>query len=466
MVNVISYVFLFYVLYLTTANIILIDTISLNWHEADNYCRQSNIGGHLATVTSITNNIRQQLSLLPSKSRVWIGLIKDYNSDAYTWIDETQCTDSTTLCTTLWSNNQPSTINNCVAINDKGQFMTRSCDEAKYFFCNEATNPSETTTTTTTSSSIMECGRHRKPWHELTEIERNLYINGVLELSKSGKLQIFTANHANEIASRQAHDTSAFLPWHRLFIWELETAIRSLDGKYKCFSLPYWDWTYEIEQYGLNFHEYHILNSGLGGNGNERDNYCINDGSIWSKDINEYIPYDCSYQGQNGKCCLSRHVCDNNGNGCNLASVADLIGNIVLYDTYGSDTNTNSKRVSGYREILESEIHNSVHNVMGGSGHLGDAFTSPDDPIFYLMHAFIDFNWALWQDCHDFDLIEKHLTNNNAYIGTLNKYKSNIDHLLIFNELSSETWTFVSQYAQTPRDMFLLNEWNVSYEKG
>ena len=89
-------------------------------------------------------------------------------------------------------------------------------------------------------SNNPSCPRHRKPWHLTTQIEKDLYINGLLTLSSQGKLQVFTQQHADWPARKQAHGTSAFLPWHRYFIWELETQIRNLGGQYECFSLPYW----------------------------------------------------------------------------------------------------------------------------------------------------------------------------------------------------------------------------------
>ena len=92
---------------------------------------------------------------------------------------------------------------------------------------------------------LPSCPRHRKPWHLISDDERQLYIDGLLTLSQQGKLQRFTQQHLNATASIQAHQNSAFLPWHRYFIWELESQIRELGGNYSCFSLPYWCVTYK-----------------------------------------------------------------------------------------------------------------------------------------------------------------------------------------------------------------------------
>lgn len=84
------------------------------------------------------------------------------------------------------------------------------------------------------------CHRHRKPWHELEDSERELYISGFLQLSSNGKLSNFTNQHASDISGVQAHTTAAFLPWHRYFLWEIENAFRSLGPEYECFAIPYW----------------------------------------------------------------------------------------------------------------------------------------------------------------------------------------------------------------------------------
>ena len=88
-----------------------------------------------------------------------------------------------------------------------------------------------------------QCSRHRKPWHLISDEERDLYINGMTALATQGKLKLFTQQHDiwdGNLGSQQAHGTSSFLTWHRYFIWELESNIRELGGQFECFSLPYW----------------------------------------------------------------------------------------------------------------------------------------------------------------------------------------------------------------------------------
>ncbi|KAF2753869.1 Di-copper centre-containing protein [Pseudovirgaria hyperparasitica] len=46
-------------------------------------------------------------------------------------------------------------------------------------------------------------------------------------------------------------------------------------------------------------------------------------------------------------------------------------------------------------------IHNTVHNAVGGGGHMGSPATAAFDPIFWLHHCNIDRLFAIWQGLHD-----------------------------------------------------------------
>ena len=93
---------------------------------------------------------------------------------------------------------------------DEGEVTNEGslCDGTRTYCCDPI--PASPTTT-----SSKECGRIRKEWNTLAQSERNLYINGMLELAKQGKLKKFSEQHGETRAGAQAHGTSAFLPWHR-----------------------------------------------------------------------------------------------------------------------------------------------------------------------------------------------------------------------------------------------------------
>ena len=87
-----------------------------------------------------------------------------------------------------------------------------------------------------------DCPRIREPWHLISDEKRSLFINGFKQLAKSGKLAVFVQVHG----IYAEHRNSKFLPWHRYYIWELETQIRALGKDFECFGLPYWYDTHDI----------------------------------------------------------------------------------------------------------------------------------------------------------------------------------------------------------------------------
>jgi tyrosinase len=51
--------------------------------------------------------------------------------------------------------------------------------------------------------------------------------------------------------------------------------------------------------------------------------------------------------------------------------------------------------IHAFRPLLEMKMHPSAHSFVGGD--LCDLFSSPNDPVVFLLHAQIDWLWSLWQ---------------------------------------------------------------------
>jgi len=79
--------------------------------------------------------------------------------------------------------------------------------------------------------------RVRKNAIALTAEERDRFLAAVAALNSSsfGNYLLHQMTHA--IASGQAHDGPAFLPWHRPFILRLERQLQAIDPSV---TLPYW----------------------------------------------------------------------------------------------------------------------------------------------------------------------------------------------------------------------------------
>lgn len=97
--------------------------------------------------------------------------------------------------------------------------------------------------------------------------------------------------------------------------------------------------------------------------------------------------------------CLRREFVESYG----FAGETEVLDAILRITRYGLDSN--------FRETMEG-LHGSVHVWVGG--HM-ETFASPNDPIFFLHHSNVDRIWSLWQDCHDYDLVDYDNVRNQAY---------------------------------------------------
>merc|ERR1719474_1002508 len=225
--------------------------------------------------------------------------------------------------------------------------------------------------------------------------ERDLYINGFKELADEGIPQIFTQTHLES----SEHSNAAFLPWHREYIYLMENAIRNLGGQYSCFTMPYWDWSSEPTPNDVqNGQTLFITDSGLGGDG---DGNCLNDNE-WGN--NAYEVYTTSSRIQSGDCLIRDLDYPQETGVCGFYGPAQLMD---LIDATG--------QYKFFRPYLEGTPHGLPHVCIGGDAY-GDMATyfSPNDPIFYLHHCFVDFLYAIWQDCNDFDGATIN-SNSNGY---------------------------------------------------
>lgn len=86
----------------------------------------------------------------------------------------------------------------------------------------------------------------RKDAGTLTATEKRRFVMALLEVKRRGEYDEFVRMHLAYYSSdgerglRTAHMAPSFLPWHRRFLLDLETALRRVDS---AVTLPYWDWT-------------------------------------------------------------------------------------------------------------------------------------------------------------------------------------------------------------------------------
>ncbi|MDH6579303.1 tyrosinase family protein [Kitasatospora sp. MAP5-34] len=227
----------------------------------------------------------------------------------------------------------------------------------------------------------------RKNQATLTAQEKRGFVNAVLALKANGGYDAFVTTHNSFITSdtddgeRTGHRSPSFLPWHRRFLLQFEQALQAIDPTV---SLPYWDWTADQTSssslWGDDF---------LGGDGQSSDSQVTTgafafSGGNWTLNVSS-----------DNRNFLRRAL------GAGVASLPskDDVNSVLAISTY--DAAPWNSASEGFRNNLEGwrgvNLHNRVHVWVGGDMLTG---MSPNDPVFWLHHCFIDKLWAAWQSRH------------------------------------------------------------------
>lgn len=286
----------------------------------------------------------------------------------------------------------------------------------------------------------------------LTVSERKDFVDAVLELKRARSpynsslsyYDQFVQWHKDRYVCDPAHlDTSTmpmvhagpmFLPWHRELLLRFENALREVSGK--PLTLPYWDWTDPESVNSDNPHSV-FRDDFMGGSGSPSEEYAVTTGPFrkgeWTLNVHpegtSWAPSKTIY--------LTRNL----GNVSTLPTKADVDEAFAAGEYDVPPFNLTSDRRRSFRNALEGEfaaytmacgadgwmgprpsdpgtpgtsnrftLHNLVHNWVGGVISQGDPrtarrgtmrlSTSPNDPVFFLLHANVDRLWAVWQARH------------------------------------------------------------------
>ncbi|MEU3313822.1 tyrosinase family protein [Streptomyces sp. NPDC048387] len=224
----------------------------------------------------------------------------------------------------------------------------------------------------------------RKNQATLTPDEKRAFVNAVLELKRTGIYDRYVNAHNwyllndSDFGDRIGHRSPSFLPWHRRFLLDFESALQRID---KNVSLPYWDWTADRTPNSSLW-----ASDFMGGTRRARDGQVL-DGPF-------------AYQG--GKWALTvgvdRRTYLRRGLGSGTPPLptraeVDSVVAMPVYDSapWNSASNGFRNHLEGWRGV---NLHNRVHVWVGGQM---TSAASPNDPVFWLHHAFIDKLWAEWQ---------------------------------------------------------------------
>ncbi|MBD2041919.1 tyrosinase family protein [Microcoleus sp. FACHB-672] len=180
-----------------------------------------------------------------------------------------------------------------------------------------------------------------------------------------------------------AHGRAGFLPWHRAFIYEFERALQTVDPTV---TIPYWDWTDINGSQNVLFTNNFLGGNGINPNGTpggpvQTGPFTAANGWVQRSDLSGDVWLGTS----TGRQPLRRNL------GVFAPRTATNRGMITAAQ---ENTALNTTSYLTLNTRLELNIHNPMHNWVGGSMN---TMTSPNAPEFWMLHANIDRLWARWQ---------------------------------------------------------------------
>ncbi|GGJ95657.1 tyrosinase [Pilimelia anulata] len=153
-----------------------------------------------------------------------------------------------------------------------------------------------------------------------------------------------------------AHGSWSFLPWHRQFLLDFEKALQTIDPDV---SVPWWNWLRDGDA-GADVFDDAFLGPA--------DDRTPNDSVFFST-----ATWPMVVRGQLGSATLRRRL------------RPGLIPRSIQRPASFAD----------FTDRLEDGPHNRVHDAL--AGHMGSG-VSPNDPLFWLHHCFLDRVWSQWQE--------------------------------------------------------------------
>ena len=241
----------------------------------------------------------------------------------------------------------------------------------------------------------------RQNQNTLTDDQKYDFARAVRALKSMGTYDEFfvkvhlDSRHAD--GSNDAHSGPAFFPWHREFLRRFEGALqyaaeRSGIADSDLLGLPYWDWS--VDRYPNSS----IWGSSgfLGGNGT------TNDGQVTNGPFAQKSGWTLTYTiaSEEPTNYLKRQFGSLRQPPISLPTPEWVQAALRAAPYDASPWNASSR--SGFRNLTEGwiqapQMHNLVHVWVGGSM---EPITSPNDPVFFLHHCFVDKLWADWQSLH------------------------------------------------------------------
>ncbi|WP_411380997.1 tyrosinase family protein [Pseudomonas sp. MPB26] len=203
----------------------------------------------------------------------------------------------------------------------------------------------------------------------------------VLRPGRQNRYDDYVLVHLNAMGGPDAfvpmpHRTPLFFPWHRVFLREFERDLQRVAND-PSITLPFWDWSMD----GPN----NPFTPGfMGGDGDSAQDLSVTSGPFAAKGGRFEIRLSERQTGNNG---LRREL--GTETGAHLPNDEQVLAALAKTPyAPGPDSWVN---------YCEGMLHDPVHRWVGGSMRLA---SSPNDPIFFLHHCYLDLLWERWKRQH------------------------------------------------------------------
>ncbi|KAI8833779.1 hypothetical protein BJ741DRAFT_710022 [Chytriomyces cf. hyalinus JEL632] len=251
-----------------------------------------------------------------------------------------------------------------------------------------------------TVSAQCSTPRVRSEWSQLTPEQKGLYVRAIAALAaKPASNQYanpdimgwhdFVITHARE--AYWAHGNAQFYPYHRAMMWQFEQAMIATGIWPSNMGVPYFDWPAMSQNWWTSdlFTEQYL------GNMNSDDpDHCVLTGPFAKGKYQVAFDVDNRRAITTGDTtCLRRNAVQAAGDD------ATAIANTMNAGSFAQFTSSTS---GSYYDT--TNYHSTGHFIFGGEGgDMSNASVSPNDPIFWLHHGYVDKYWWRWQtQCEQF----------------------------------------------------------------
>lgn len=218
-------------------------------------------------------------------------------------------------------------------------------------------------TSNSSASCPVKC--HRREFRSLSEAERMAYFSAIKKLMSGPSPTKYDNLVSLHIAAKtHAHSTAYFLPWHRGYLKEFEKALQAIDPK---ICIPYWNWSLDSQAPEASS----VFTKAYYGTNGNNNTGCVEDGV--------FAGWKPAYPSPH---CLKRNF-----------KYKTNLGAFQSFEAINKIVTDNSD-YAAFRDRLEMLAHPTPHVNIGGDMA---EMHSPNDPVFWLHHTYIDYVWSKWQ---------------------------------------------------------------------